>query len=165
MTTFDDYLKDKLRADSEYRREWERTEALYSAIGDTVHLRSVLGLTQSELAKRMGRKQPSIGRFEAGNTNPTLGFLQDVAEALGARLVVHIEPIEAVTTTKKDEPKAKRPAGSSKRRAGAAAYRGSSTSSIVPRLPTARCQAQPSAGLFQKMSTWVLGSRPRSLQT
>ena len=53
----------------------------------------------------MGRQQLSIGRFEAGNTNPTLGFPAGHVEALGARLVVRIEPIEAGEALAMDEPR------------------------------------------------------------
>jgi DNA-binding XRE family transcriptional regulator len=116
MTTFDEYLRDQLANDPEFRREWERTEALHSAISDTIHLRIVQGLTQAQLAERMGRQQPSIGRFEAGNTNPTLGFLQDIAEALGARLVVRIEPIEAAADAPEAKPRRGKAASSSQKR-------------------------------------------------
>src|SRR5690242_1064458 len=106
MTLWRDHLNEMLETDAEFRREWERTQPLHGAIDDVIHLRSAQGITQAQLAERMGRKQPSIGRFEAGNTNPTLGFLQDIAEALGARLVVHIEPINAAQAQKdKSEPK------------------------------------------------------------
>ncbi|MEX0935246.1 MAG: helix-turn-helix domain-containing protein [Candidatus Paceibacterota bacterium] len=45
------------------------------------------GLSQAELAKKMGTKQPSIARAESGNTLPSLSFLQKMAEAIGTRLV------------------------------------------------------------------------------
>lgn len=122
MSTWQEDHERRLRENAEYRAEWERTQPLHGAIDDVIHLRSVHGISQAQLAERMGRKQPSIGRFEAGNTNPTLGFLQDIAEALGARLVVHIEPKEPVAEAGPAEPKRKQGAASRrKRRAGAAA--------------------------------------------
>jgi transcriptional regulator with XRE-family HTH domain len=122
MTTWRQLQEEMFAADPEAAREYARLKPLFSVMGDVVRLRSSRGFTQAQLAERMGRKQPSIGRFEAGNTNPTLGFLQDIAEALGARLVVHIEPVEVATDTQKAEPKAKkRVAATRKRRTGAAA--------------------------------------------
>ena len=90
---WDEYLERHLAEDPEFRKEWERSEPLYSVISDVLRRRNELGLTQSDLAERMGKKQPAIARFESGNAeNPTLGFLQQLAEALDMRLVVHLEP-------------------------------------------------------------------------
>lgn len=44
------------------------------------------GLTQKELAKRVGSKQPSISRVENGKLLPTLTFLTKVADALETKL-------------------------------------------------------------------------------
>ena len=46
------------------------------------------GLTQRELAKRVGTKQSAIARLESGSYNPTLGFLKKVTSALDARLTI-----------------------------------------------------------------------------
>ena len=93
MRTFDEYFAERLAEDPEFRKEWERSEPLYSVIGAVLMRRSELGLTQAELAARMGKKQPPIARFEAGNAeNPTLGFLQQLADALDMQLSVRLEP-------------------------------------------------------------------------
>jgi transcriptional regulator with XRE-family HTH domain len=90
---FDRFLQKQLDEDPEFRREWERSEPLYSVIGAMLRRRAELDITQAQLAERMGKKQPAIARFEAGNAeNPTLGFLQDLAEALGMELVVSLQP-------------------------------------------------------------------------
>jgi transcriptional regulator with XRE-family HTH domain len=122
MTTWEELREEVFAQDPEARREYERLKPLFAVMTDVVRLRNSQGLTQAQLAERMGRKQPSIGRFEAGNANPTLGFLQDIAEALGARLVVRIEPLEAAAVTREGEPKRQQTAARPrKRRAGAAA--------------------------------------------
>jgi len=46
------------------------------------------GITQSELAERMGTTQPSVARLEAGGVSPSLGTLHRVAGALGLELVI-----------------------------------------------------------------------------
>lgn len=46
-----------------------------SVITQEIKIRKELGLTQTELAKRMGTKQENISRFESGTYNPTLKFL------------------------------------------------------------------------------------------
>ena len=43
-------------------------------------------MTQKQLAEKVGTKQSSIARLESGNYNPSLQFLQKVANALGKQL-------------------------------------------------------------------------------
>lgn len=49
------------------------------------------GLTQKDLARRIGTKQASISRFESGIYNPSLGFLYKIAGALNARIRVSVD--------------------------------------------------------------------------
>ena len=50
------------------------------------------GMTQAQIAKKMGTTQSAIARVEAGNTNPTIGFMQKLADALGLRLSLRFLP-------------------------------------------------------------------------
>jgi ribosome-binding protein aMBF1 (putative translation factor) len=122
MTTLDELREEMQRTDPAAVREYERLRPLFALMGDVVKRRAILGLSQAQLAARMGRKQPSIGRFESGNANPTLGFLQDVAEALGARLIVRLEPKGQSETDAEEIPASrKRVAGTRRRKASATA--------------------------------------------
>lgn len=49
------------------------------------------GLTQQELAKRIGTKQSAIARFESGTYNPTIDFLNKVAGGLNTRIKISID--------------------------------------------------------------------------
>ena len=51
-------------------------------------LREKRGLSQRELAERLGTTQSAIARLEAGNVSPSLATLDKVADALGVELVV-----------------------------------------------------------------------------
>ena len=51
------------------------------------------GLTQAQLAKRVGVTQPVIAALEHPDSNPTIQTLEKVARALGANLQVSIEPV------------------------------------------------------------------------
>ncbi len=53
-------------------------------------LRIEAGLTQVELADRMGTAQPAIARMENGGVRPTLDTLEKLAKAVGKDLVVGI---------------------------------------------------------------------------
>lgn len=55
-------------------------------------LRKAAGLSQAELAYRMGAAQPHLCRIEQGSSpNPHLGSIERAAQALGMRLVITIE--------------------------------------------------------------------------
>ena len=49
------------------------------------------GLTQAELARRVGTTQSAIARLEAGSTEPSLARVDLLVSACGARLAVSIE--------------------------------------------------------------------------
>lgn len=91
--TFEGYLAEALR-DPEFREAWEASKPTYQV----ARLRILRGLTQAELARRVGTQQPSIARLESGRSEPTLPFLRQVAKALGAHLEVHIVPLEEAPT-------------------------------------------------------------------
>jgi transcriptional regulator with XRE-family HTH domain len=66
-------------------------EARIAAFRELVHrLRTEAGLTQVELAQRMGTTQSAIARMEGGGTRPTLDTLEKLASAVGADLVVGV---------------------------------------------------------------------------
>ena len=87
LEDYRDYLGERLE-NEEFREAWEALE-----LGHQVaRLRIMHGLTQEELAERVGTKQPSIARLESGQTEPKISFLRRVAEALNGRLEVRIVP-------------------------------------------------------------------------
>jgi DNA-binding XRE family transcriptional regulator len=55
-------------------------------------LRIQRGLTQAELAEMIGTHQPSIARLENGSSVPSLSFLERIANALDARIELHVVP-------------------------------------------------------------------------
>jgi ribosome-binding protein aMBF1 (putative translation factor) len=52
--------------------------------------REKLGITQTELAARIGSTQPAVARLEAGGVSPSLDTLRKIADALGFELVVEL---------------------------------------------------------------------------
>jgi DNA-binding XRE family transcriptional regulator len=55
-------------------------------------LRIQRGLTQKQLAEKVGTRQPSIARLENGTSVPSLSFLNRIAKALDARIELHVIP-------------------------------------------------------------------------
>lgn len=90
-----DYLEKQLK-DPEFRKEYETLEPEYQLAKSIIELRLKRGITQKELAEKIGTKQSGISRLESVNTrsNPSLSLLERVAEALDAKLIVYIKPRE-----------------------------------------------------------------------
>lgn len=66
-------------------------EARISEFRELVYrLRTEAGLTQAELAERMGTTQSAIARMEGGGTRPRLETLEKLAVAVGQELVVGV---------------------------------------------------------------------------
>ena len=66
-------------------------EARTSEFRELVYrLRTEAGLTQKELAGRMGTTQSAIARIEGGGTRPSLETLEKLAVAVGQDLVVGV---------------------------------------------------------------------------
>lgn len=53
------------------------------------------GVTQKELADRLGVSQAYIAKLEGGEANPTLGVVGSLMAVLGLRLVMQAEPLLA----------------------------------------------------------------------
>ena len=51
-------------------------------------LRMQRGLTQSQLAEKVGTSKSSIARLENGDSDPTLAFLHRIAAGLDAQITV-----------------------------------------------------------------------------
>src|SRR5271154_3375483 len=62
-----------------------------SVSGQLLTLRRGLGLSQAEVASRMGTSQSAVARFEAGDLDVRLSTVERYSTALGARLEWRIE--------------------------------------------------------------------------
>lgn len=92
--TLDSYLAEQMQ-DPEFRAAYEALEPAYQI----ARLRILRGLTQEQLAEKVGTKQPSIARLESGRSTPNLDFLRRVAEALDAQVEIRIVPRSTGSST------------------------------------------------------------------
>ena len=88
MDHLDRFLEEQLK-DPEFAEEWERSKPEYEVMKLLVEARSELGMSQSELARRTGIKQPNISRLERGVCSPTLETLSALAHGLGKELQIN----------------------------------------------------------------------------
>ena len=85
-------IKREILADPAARADCEGMAAEFAMTRELISARSRAGLTQSDVAQRMGTTQSVIARLESGGRIPSLRKVQRYAQALGARAVVRIEP-------------------------------------------------------------------------
>lgn len=74
-----------------YRAERDRLAEFHAVAKLVIHRRTMLGVTQRELARRIGTKETAISRLESGRHATNVRTLRRVFEALGGHLVVGYE--------------------------------------------------------------------------
>lgn len=80
------------RKDPEYVREYEALEEEFALAGAVIGARAHAGLTQEQLAQRMGTSQSAIARLESGRSRPSTTTLAKLAAATGTKLRVSFVP-------------------------------------------------------------------------
>lgn len=82
--------------DPDFQREYAALDDEFAALDELLAARKRAGLSQGEVAERMGIKQPSLARIESAlgtrKHSPSLATLRRYAKAVGCRLVIHLEP-------------------------------------------------------------------------
>src|SRR5712692_3112209 len=83
--------RDQILADPERRRRYEEEATKLDLWLQLVEARQAAGLTQVELAKRLGVSQAQVARIEkSGYDSYTLNTLRRYVQALGKRLEVAV---------------------------------------------------------------------------
>ena len=87
-------IKKKLLSDPEARAAYDGMETEYALLRQMLKARTKAGLTQADVAARMGTKAPAIARLESSLSSrkhsPSLNTLQRYAEAVGCELQVKL---------------------------------------------------------------------------
>lgn len=78
--------------DPRFREEYEKLQPEFAVVEALLRARKEKGLRQQDLARKVGTKQSVISRLEVGGTNPTVSFLQRLAQALDTRLEIRFIP-------------------------------------------------------------------------
>ncbi len=79
-----------------FRAAYEALDDEFAALGELLRARQAAGLTQAQVAERMGVPQASVGRLEssAGSRKhaPSLSTLRRYADAVGCELRIALLP-------------------------------------------------------------------------
>jgi transcriptional regulator with XRE-family HTH domain len=80
--------------DKDFEKKYHRTAAFYRLADEFLLLRRKRGLTQKELAEKVGTTQAVISRLESASVKPSLETIVKLAEALDAAVNVRLIPLE-----------------------------------------------------------------------
>jgi len=87
-------LKNKALSKLSVRKEYERLEPEFTLLGQMLRARNRAGLSQAQIAERMGTKAPAITRLESslssGRHSPSLATIKKYLEALDYRLEIKV---------------------------------------------------------------------------
>jgi len=83
----------------EFLAAYDELETEYTLLRELLLARQNAGLTQAEVAEKMGTKPPSVTRLETALSDnrhsPTIATLKKYAQAVGCKLEVHLVPVKA----------------------------------------------------------------------
>ncbi len=79
-------LKQKAFENPEVKAAYDELGQEFELISTLITMREKSGLTQDEVAKKMGTRAPNISRLESGRANPSLKTLVSYAHACGFKL-------------------------------------------------------------------------------
>lgn len=80
--------KKRVLKDPKIRAEYDKLQPEFAVIQAIIRGRVNKGITQKDLAEKIGTKQSVISRLESGNANPSIAFLKKLAAALDTKLEI-----------------------------------------------------------------------------
>lgn len=95
MLTHEEMVKRMLKEPA-VQAEYDAQAEEFALVDELLRARRRAGLTQGEVAARMGTKTPAVARLEAGGGSqrhsPSIATLRRYAEAVGCRLEIRLRP-------------------------------------------------------------------------
>lgn len=82
----------KWGGDPEYRAAYDALEEEFALVDALIEARVKAGLTQAQVAQRMGTTQAVVARLEGGRARPSTRTLERFAKATGTSLKISFEP-------------------------------------------------------------------------
>ena len=86
-------LEKELLSDVATKKEFDKLAPRYAVISQLIAARIKNKMTQQDVARKVGTKQSAIARLESGGVNPSLEFLQKIAQVMGYKLTIRLSSI------------------------------------------------------------------------
>lgn len=84
-------LKREMLADAATRAAYDAQAEEFAIARELIAARTRAGLSQGEVAQRMGTTQSVVARLESGKRPPSMRTVQRFAQAVGGHAVLRIE--------------------------------------------------------------------------
>lgn len=85
---------EQMLSNPEFKAEYDRLEPEFALLDELLRARAASGLSQAEIARRMGTKPPALSRMLAGvgdnKHSPSIATLRKYAEACGKKLQIRL---------------------------------------------------------------------------
>lgn len=89
--TLQEHIAEKMK-NPKFRKAWHDLDSEFELLESMINARERAGLTQDELAKKIGTKQPALSRLERGAfKKATVETLKKIADALDAKLIIKLQ--------------------------------------------------------------------------
>jgi ribosome-binding protein aMBF1 (putative translation factor) len=85
-------LRRKLLTDPEVKAEYDRLGPIFAVVGEMIEARQAAGLTQANIAARMGTTQSVVARLESARHMPTFDMVARYAAAINRRIDIRLLP-------------------------------------------------------------------------
>ena len=83
-------LRSKLLTNPEVQAGYDMIGPIFAIVGEMIEARQEAGLTQADVASRMGTSQSVVARLENARHMPTFDLVARYAAAIGRKLDVHL---------------------------------------------------------------------------
>ena len=83
----------RARRSAEYRDALAKLQPAEEIAREVLKLRMKTGLTQQELAKKLGTTKSVVSRLESGHHAPSVKTLDNIAKAFDMKLTIAFEPL------------------------------------------------------------------------
>ena len=85
-------LRQKLLTDPEVRTEYDRLGPIFAIVGEMTDALLAAGLTQADIAARLGTSQSVVARLERARHRPTFDRVARYAATIGRWIDSHLVP-------------------------------------------------------------------------
>ncbi len=82
----------ELMKNPKFAAAWEETKEEFAIAREIIRSRTAAGISQKDLAEKIGTTQSTIARLESGAHTPSVSTLRRVAEATHTKLRISLVP-------------------------------------------------------------------------
>ena len=81
-----DFFNEAFESEEELKKEYELLETKYKLSEELISFRKKNNISQKEFAEKIGVKQQAVSRFEKGEIDPRLSFVEKILFGMNVRV-------------------------------------------------------------------------------